>query len=141
MRFFLAGVMQASRLDHLIDSQDYRQFLTQALRQHVPNVEIVDPFATDPNSVHYDEETARKTFLTNTRKAETVDVLIAYLPKASIGTAMEMWHAYEAGAYIVTVSPMRHNWGIKFTSNEVYPDLDSLVAALQNGRWQQWRKR
>lgn len=140
-RFFLAGVMQASRLDHLIESQDYRTLISEKLRQHVPNVEIIDPFDTDPDSVNYTEETARRTFLTNTRKTETVDVLIAYLPVASMGTAMEMWHAFEAGAYIISVSPMQYNWGIRFTSDEIYPDLDGLLEAIENGRWQTWQKK
>ena len=140
MRFFLAGVMQASRRDRFIESQEYRQKIAEALHQHVPHVEIIDPFATDPNSVDYTEEEGRNTFLTNTRKAATVDVLIAYLPVASIGTAMEMWHAFEANKYIVTVSPLEHNWGIKFTSDEVFPDIESLLTAIGNGRWQYWRK-
>lgn len=133
--------MQASRRDHLIESQDYRFQITQTLHQHIPQVEVIDPFALHPDSVHYDDETARTTFVTNTRRAADVDVLIAYLPVASLGTAMEMWQAFSANRYIVSVSPLIHNWAIKHTSNEIYPDLPALFVAIENGRWVQWRRK
>lgn len=139
-RFFLAGIMQASRTDRFIESQDYRQQITVALQQYVPDVDIFDPFKTDPNSVHYDDQQAERTFIGNTRVASHVDVLIAYLPVASLGTAMEMWQAYEAGVTVVTVSPLVHNWAIKFTSDVLYTELPLLIEAIENGRWRDWKR-
>lgn len=130
--------MQASRRDHLIESQDYRRRMTENLQQHIENVKILDPFALHPNSVTYNDEQAEQTFIGNTRRAAEVDVLIAYLPVASLGTAMEMWQAYEAGATIITVSELTHNWAIKFTSHEIYPSLEALFEAVENGRWRTW---
>lgn len=140
MHIFIAGIMQASRLDHNIESQDYRVQITRALQTHVPNVKITDPWALNPGSVNFDEDQARNTFLSMTRFAAKADVLIAYLPVASLGTAMEMWQAFESNTYIVTVSPMTHNWAIRFTSDEIHPDLPSLLAAIENGRFRHWRK-
>ena len=34
-----------------------------------------------------------------------------------MGTAIEMWEAYQHGAAVVTISPMRHNWAVKFLSH------------------------
>jgi len=135
MRVFIAGIMQAERLDNQIESQDYRQRITAALQTAVPDVKIIDPFALNPDSVNYNEEQARHTFLTMTKKASEVDLLIAYLPKVSMGTAMEMWEAYQAGAYIVAVTPHIHHWAIRFTTNEILPDLDSLIEEIGNGRF------
>jgi molybdopterin converting factor small subunit len=132
---FLAGIMQGSRRDHLIDDQDYRTMITEALHAHVPGVKVVDPFALDPGSVDYEHERARRTFETNTALAAETDVLIAYLPYASMGTAIEMWTAYQAGKYIVAVTPLEHNWAVKVTANEVLPDLESLLAAIESGRF------
>ncbi len=134
MRIFIAGVMQADRTDRLLEAQEYRHQITQALHQYAPGVEIIDPFALHPNSVAYDEARARETFHTMTRLAGTADLLIAYLPKPSMGTAMEMWQAHQAQTYIVAVTPLVHHWAVRFTANEVLPDLETLLAHIANGR-------
>jgi hypothetical protein len=135
MQVFIAGVMQGSRMDRQIDKQDYRQRISTALTEHVPGVQIFDPFELNPDSVDYDGEKAVETFIVNTAKAADADVLIAYLPAASMGTAIEMWTAFAADKYIVVVSPLEHNWVIKVTADELLPDLDSLISSIEDGRF------
>jgi hypothetical protein len=72
-----------------------------------------------------------------THKASEADLLIAYLPLPSMGTAMEMWQAFQANTYIIAITPFAHHWAIRFTANEILPDLDSLFRLLENGRFQQ----
>lgn len=60
--------------------------------------------------------------------------MIAYLPHASMGTAMEMWEAFNVGIYIVAVTPFVHHWAVRFTANEILPDLDTLLVEIENGR-------
>jgi hypothetical protein len=72
-----------------------------------------------------------------TKVASQADLLIAYLPIPSMGTAMEMWEAFQAGTYIIAVSPLIHHWALRFTANEILPDLDSLIGEIENGRIQQ----
>ena len=134
MHVFIAGVMQGDRHDDQIDDQHYHVQIAAALKKHIPGVKITDPWATNPNSVSYDEPTARRTFLTMTKKAGQVDLLIAYLPKMSMGTAMEMWEAYQAGVYIIAVTPYVHHWAIRFTASEIVPDLEALMEMIGNGR-------
>lgn len=141
MHVFIAGVMQATRSDNNIESQDYRAQITDALVRRVPDVQITDPYAANPNSVDYDEAQARNTFLTNTKRAGDVDVLLSFVPVPSMGTAMEMWEASQAGAYVVTVTPFVHNWALRFTSDELLPDLDSLIDGIENGRIFQWAQK
>ncbi len=141
MHVFIAGIIQANRSDKLIESQDYRTKITDALKRHVPDVQITDPFAANPNSVDYDDVKARYTFLTNTKRAADVDVLLAYVPLPSMGTAMEMWEASQSGVYVVAVTPYIHNWAMKFTSDEILPDLESLIAGIENGRIFQWAQK
>ena len=133
MHVFIAGIMQGSRHDHLIDSQDYRDRISKALQAQVPGVKISDPFALHPGSVDYGPELVRETFESLTSLAGEADVLIAFLPKASMGTAIEMWTAYHAGKYIIAVTPLEHNWVIKVTADEILPDLDSLLERIENG--------
>ena len=135
MKVFIAGIMQGSRTDRLIAGQDYRSRITSALQANIPNVQIIDPFQLNPDSVDYDSEKAIETFKVNTAKAAEADVLIAYLPTASMGTAIEMWTAFSAEKYIVVVSPLEHNWVIQVTADEVLPDLDALIASIENGQF------
>jgi hypothetical protein len=134
MKVFIGGIMQGQRHDDQIDSQSYRIQIAEAFQKHAPEIEIIDPWALNPDSVNYDEQKARHTFMTMTRRVQEADLLIAYLPRASMGTAMEMWEAFNSGVYIVAVSPFVHHWAIRFTANEVLPDLDTLLAEIENGR-------
>lgn len=134
MHVFIAGVMQGSRLDDRIDGQDYRLRIVEALEAHFPHTKVTDPWALHPDSVGYDLERMRTTFFANTSLAGEADLLIAYLPHASMGTAIEMWTAYHNNAYIVAVTPMTHNWVVRITADEVLPDLDTLLAHIESGR-------
>lgn len=134
MHVFIAGVMQGSRQDDLIDSQNYRLRIVEALQSHFPHTKVTDPWALHPESVAYDLEQTRTTFFSNTALAGEADLLIAYLPHASMGTAIEMWTAYHNHAYIVAITPMAHNWVVRITANEVLPDLESLLAHIESGQ-------
>lgn len=138
MHVFIAGIMQGDRRDDQIDSQNYRLTITNALKAHFPDAQILDPWALNPNSVNYTAEQARHTFLTMTEKAAEVDLLIAFLPQASMGTAMEMWQAYKAGVPIIAVTPLVHHWAIRFTANMIVPDLDELERMMADGRFTQF---
>jgi len=60
-------------------------------------------------------------------------VLVAYLPEASMGTAIEMWEAYQHGAAVISISPLRTNWTVCFLSHAIYDDMEQFAAALQSG--------
>lgn len=133
MHIFIAGVMQGSRLDDQIDGQDYRLTIARSIKDHIPQARITDPWALNPNSVDYNEERARETFLTMTAQAGEADVLIAYLPIVSMGTAMEMWEAYRTDTYIIAITPHVHHWAIRFTADEIVPDLSTMLELIENG--------
>jgi hypothetical protein len=50
-----------------------------------------------------------------------------------MGTAIEMWEAHEHGRTVVTVSPLVHNWAVKFLSHVLYADLEELREAIVSG--------
>ena len=137
LRVFIAGVMQAARTDDQIESQHYRLEITSSLQKQLPQAHIIDPWALHPDSVYYDEQQARHTFITNTNRAGRADLLIAYLPQPSMGTAMEMWEAFKGGAYIIAITPYKHHWAVRFTAQEIWPDLASFLNLLENGRFLQ----
>ena len=59
--------------------------------------------------------------------------MLAFVPEASMGTAIEMWEAHRHGKAVIAVSPMKHNWAVKFLSHELFADLESLEASLASG--------
>jgi hypothetical protein len=133
MRIFIAGVMQGSRADHRVGAQHYRQVITQLLQDNLGEIEILDPWALHPNSERYDSELARETFMGMSALAGQVDLLVAYLPEASMGTAIEMWEAHRNGVPILTISPMKANWVVKLLSSQVFPTLESFKAYVTRG--------
>jgi hypothetical protein len=50
-----------------------------------------------------------------------------------MGTAIEMWEAYRHGRAVIAVSPLAHNWAVKFLSHALYSDLEAFEAALAQG--------
>jgi hypothetical protein len=134
MRFFLAGIMQGSHLASAIHNQDYRARLKALVQKHFPDAEIYDPLADHAASLDYDDQRGCRVFLDHNRLAGEVDVLVAYVPEASMGTAIEMWEAWKNGRTVVTISPLKHNWAVKFLSHVLYADLLEFEAALADGR-------
>ncbi|MFO0900931.1 MAG: hypothetical protein U0836_26175 [Pirellulales bacterium] len=133
MRFFLAGIMQGSHLGLLLHNQDYRAGLKALLAEYFPGAEIYDPLADHQNSLAYDDDFGRRVFLGHNELCGQVDVLLAFVPQASMGTAIEMWEAYRHGKVVLTVSPLEHNWTVKYLSHRVYADVEQFTAELQSG--------
>jgi hypothetical protein len=133
MRFFIAGIMQGSYAEAVLHSQDYRTRITQWIQTHFPQAEVYDPRANHAESLGYDDATGRSVFFRHNHMCGEVDVLLAFVPEASMGTAIEMWEAYQHGAAVITISPLKHNWAVKFLSHAVYADMSAFEAALQSG--------
>jgi hypothetical protein len=133
MRFFLAGIMQGSHLAAVLHNQDYRGRIKELLARHFPQAEVYDPLADHSNSLDYDDERGRRVFFFHNRLCREVDVVLAFVPEASMGTAIEMWEAHRHGRMVIAVSPLKHNWAVKFLSSLVYADVEELEAALASG--------
>ena len=134
MHIFLAGIMQGSLRETVLHEQNYRTRLKELFIQHWPDAVLYDPLASHGGSLEYDDQKGREVFLSHNRMCRVVDVVVAYVPEASMGTAIEMWQTHEHGrGAVVTVSPLVHNWVVRFCSDVVYPDLAALEAALISG--------
>ena len=133
VRVFIAGIMQGSRSDGGIDAQDYRREIARIVRRHVSGVEVLDPLELHPDSVGYSPEQAKQTLLELIELAGRADVLVAYVPSASMGTAIEMWNAYQRGVRIYTISPLAGNWVVRSLSERVFPDIGAFAAFVAGG--------
>jgi len=125
-KVFLAGVMQGSRSGLEIENQDYRKLIPAIFERKAPGVEIFDPFAQHNDSVHYDDATAYQVFHEHLEYARGVKVLIAYLPSASMGTAIEIFEAKRSGALVWTITPLHSNWVVRMFSDEIFGSINEF---------------
>lgn len=124
--------MQGSTLDPEVLPQDYRKPLAKAMVEGFPSAEVYDPWADHNDSLNYSDDDSRSVFLRHNDMCRHSDLLIAFVPEASMGTAIEMWEASQGGAKVVAITRMIHNWAIRFTSDLIYPDMESLLVDVQN---------
>lgn len=130
MKVFIAGIMQGNKKEREIHSQDYRSQISKHLQRMLSDIEIIDPDKTDPERLSYNKQDAGIMFFKYCEIAGKVDLLIAYIPEASMGTAIEMWMAYKAGIPIITISSLKSNWVVKLLSARVYKNIDDFCDKL-----------
>lgn len=125
--------MQGSHTEAVLHEQDYRSQIKESIARHLPEAEVYDPLADHAKSLEYGARKGRDVFFRHNLMCREVDVLLAFVPSASMGTAIEMWEAHRHGAAVVTISPLKHNWAVKFLSHVLYADLEEFTAALEDG--------
>jgi hypothetical protein len=133
MRVFLAGIMQGSHVAALVHDQTYRETLRDMVQSHWPEAEVYDPFANHGNSIAYDRRRAGEVFMGHIEMCREFDLLVAYVPEASMGTAIEMWEAHQQGRTVITITPLVHNWVVQLTSRAVYRDFEDFAHAVTSG--------
>jgi len=128
MKIFIAGIMQGSKTGKGIQDQDYRRLIGNRIKDKFPEVEVLDPYSLFPDSVDYDDRKAKEVLFSLASEAGDSDLLISYLPEASLGTALEMIRAYDNGKPILCISPMEKNWFINSVSSKVFISLDEFFS-------------
>ena len=131
-RFFLAGIIQGSIRESRIHRQDYRRRIRDVIAGAVDDAEVYFPIQHHPNSLAYETDVARSVFFDLMAKAAQTDVLIAFLPEASMGTAIEMWQAHNAGRLVLAVSELSENWVVRFLADRAFPNVDELETFLRS---------
>lgn len=153
--YFLSGVMQGAKADGVgvagTVNQDYRAQMKQAILAADETATIIEPWdlvgevcarlypeGTPPEDMFKDEEHVRSAFGTCVRAAAEADVIVSYLPEASMGSAVELHAAHAAGRKVLAVAPssMANNWVVRSYSDRVFCSIrdmgDWLASALQS---------
>ena len=130
MRVFLAGIMQGSIVQNHVHEQSYRDTLAELLLANVPGVEVFDPWAVYPNSLSYEDDRVRTVLAANVEQAAHSDLVIAYLPQASMGTALEMWEAWRAGVPVIAITPLATNWVVRTCAAQCFESLEAFAEAV-----------
>ncbi len=132
--FFIAGIIQGSRQDLDVYDQSYRDRIKHTLCKSFPASQIYCPVERHPDSPKYTNEKAREVFMKHIDRIRDTDVLIVYLPEASLGCAIEMWEAHQKHKVIITVSPMATNWIVRLLSDRVFRDLEAFIRFTESGQ-------
>ncbi len=129
--WFLAGIIQGSKAGIAIHDQAYRQRLTAAIEWYEPDAEVFCPFDGHHDSVNYDDARARQVFQENLERARQADMLIAYLPEASMGTAIEIWERARLGKPVWVISPLATNWIVRLFAEKRFDSLEDFERYLE----------
>lgn len=130
MKVFLAGIIQGSLVEATIHQQDWREPIKRALGKHLPGANVYCHYTRHPNSIAYDLPRIRTTLGEGVAQASRCDLLVAYVPSASMGTAIEMYEAARNGAIVLTISPLAANWVIRAYSDRIFEDLETFERFL-----------
>ncbi len=133
MKIFLSGIITGSHMGKQLHDQGYRQQLKQVLQQTLPQAEVICPWDMNPDALEYGPEKARQTFLAEVEAAAGADLVVAYIPQASMGTAIEMWEASRNGVPILAISPLGANWVVMLLARQVFPTIDDFARFAANG--------
>ena len=150
--YFLSGVMGgsggggASLAGIAVESQDYRAQMRDAVLAADSNANIIDPAVVvadlaprihapgTPEAAWWaEDEAVRSAFGACVELAARSDVVISYLPTASMGSAVELHAARAAHRLVLVVAPgkMSGNWVVRAYADHVFEDVDALRAWLQ----------
>ena len=134
MKIFLAGIIQGSIAAKAIHDQGWRDRIRQVLGRYLPEAEIYCHYSHHPDSITYALPEISATIAEGNRLAAQGDVLVAYVPSASMGTAIEMYEAARHGRVVLTISPLSANWVIRAYSDRIFPDIGEFEAFLRSGQ-------
>lgn len=133
MNIFLAGIIQGSIAEAKIHSQDWRVPIKEALARSVPEAQVYCHYTQHPNSITYDLPMIQATLEDGNQRAARCDVLVAYVPSASMGTAVEMYLAARNGAVVLTITPLSANWVIRAYSDRIWATVEEFERFLAAG--------
>lgn len=126
-RVFICGIIQGSHKGMDVHGQDYRTRIRHIVEKYMPSAEVYCPVSLHPESPGYADKKAFKVFEESVEAARESDLLIAYLPEASMGSAIEMWEARRAGVKIISITPLRENWVVRYASDLMLGSIEDLA--------------
>jgi hypothetical protein len=124
VRIFLSGIITGSLAGkEQLHDQAYRQELKDILQAHLPEATLLGPWDMHPDAVTYGPEQAREALVHEIEAAASADLVVAYSPQASMGTAIEMWEAHRRGVPVMAITPLTHNWVVMLLARRVFATI------------------
>ena len=133
MKIFLAGIIQGSIVEPAIHAQLWRDPIKAVIARYYPQAQVYCHYTAHPNSITYEMDAIEATFSDGISRAASADLLVAYLPSASMGTGIEMYAAAEAGVPVVSITPLAANWVVRVCSDVILPDMEAFEQFCASG--------
>ena len=133
MKVYLSGIMQGSRKDEFHVSQDYRKVIKAIVLRRFPYAEVICPLEEFPNASTSAPFSAKAVISACANLSANSDLVVAFLPEASMGTAVELWEAFKNSKPIITISPMAQNLVIRTVSSIIVRDIEEFQKVMSNG--------
>lgn len=133
MRIFLSGIISGSLAGKQIHQQTYRDELRAILQECLPAAQILCPWDMHPDALSYGSGQAREALVAEVEAAASSDLIVAYIPQASMGTAIEIWEAHKRGVPVLAITPLTHNWVVMLTARRTFPTMESFAAFARSG--------
>lgn len=149
--YFLSGVMQGKKADgdgvEGTVNQDYRAEMNSAIKACDASATVVEPWdlvgelckevyaeGTPQSEYFKDDAHVRKAFGIVVEAAAAADVVISYLPEASMGSAVEIHAARQNNRTILAVAPgsMAGNWVVRSYADHTFSSIDELRGWLSS---------
>jgi hypothetical protein len=158
--FFIAGIMQGSKIDSSMADQSYRGEIAEIILKYFPDARIFDPLIIQlqrfkdrqgsmlvsaaklddvkvlyPDKIAPDLQELTVSFHEICNEAANCDVTVAYFPKGeiSMGTAVEMFSAWQKRKKVIAISELRQNLTLLACSHVIIPDIKGLDNLFSNG--------
>jgi hypothetical protein len=132
LRVFICGIIQGSHSGLDVHEQDYRKRIKDIVEQHLPSAEVYCPVSLHPESPTYSDAKAFDVLQESVEAAKRSHLLIAYLPEASMGSAIEMWEAKRADVKVIAITPLKENWVVRYASDLIVESIEEFACLLRN---------
>jgi hypothetical protein len=133
LRIFLSGIISGSHTGKEIHQQSYRDELRAIIQECLPSASVLCPWDMHPDALSFTPEMAREALVAEVEAAASSDLIVAYIPQASMGTALEMWEAHKRGVPVLAITPLDHNWVILLTTTRTFPSIADFAAFARSG--------
>jgi len=133
MKIYLAGVIQGSHRGASNENQCYRNSIKDIILRYHPYAKIICPWELFPNSAMAGTQRMHEIIDGCVDHAKKADIVVAYLPVASMGTAVELWESYHIGIPNIIISPMQNNLLIQKVANVLVRDMEQFEKRVLKG--------
>ena len=134
VKIFVSGIVHGSR-ENDVYPQCYRKRLVDVIEKSWETAIVSCPSIANSKTSTESLTDTMKAFELQLSSLKKSDIVVAYIPEASMGAAIEIYNASLRGKYVVTITPLQSSRIIKIFSHDIYDSVDSFEQACEIGKF------
>ena len=131
---YVTGILQNSRSKDLYP-QDYRKNIVDAIKETWESAIVQCPIIVGSADNKESLKETVKEFEQQLALLKKANIVVAYIPEPSMGSAIEIYNASLRGKYVVTISPIKTNRVVRMFSHDIYDSIESFLDACKIGKF------